>query len=68
MEDMKSLWRLAALAFQFMGEVGACVLLGWLLDRWLGTPGRWLAILGISGVVVALVHFVRSAIILYKKL
>jgi len=59
---------MAALSFQFMGEVGASVLLGWLLDRWLGTPGRWLAILGIAGVVIALVHFVRSAIIMYRKL
>lgn len=67
-EDMGSLWSFAAIAFQLAGEVGACLLIGWLLDRWLGTPGRWIAILGIAGVVLGLFHFVRGAIVMNRKL
>lgn len=67
-DEFGAMWRLAALAFQLAGEVGACLILGWLLDRWLGTPGRWIAVLGIAGVVIGLLHFVRSAITLYKRM
>ena len=68
MEELGLLGRIVAIAFQLAGEVGACLLIGWLIDRWLGTPGRWIAVGGIVGVALGLFHFVRSAIIMNRRM
>lgn len=67
-EDFKSLARFAAISFQLAAEVGAALLIGWLLDHWLGTGRRWTAICGIVGLAIAMVAFVTNAIRMNRKL
>lgn len=62
------MWKIAALGFQFVAVAAAGVVIGWLLDRWLGTSPRWTAICAVVGIVLGVVEFVRMALKLNKRL
>lgn len=67
-EDLQTLWKLAALGFQLAAVVGACLLIGYFVDRWLGTSPRWTSVGGIGGIVIGIVDFVRTAIRLNRQM
>jgi len=55
--------RYGAVAYEFSGTIGAGVLVGWLLDKWLGTPPWALVtctLLAVVGGFLRLVLTLRS--------
>ena len=59
--DSAALWRLSGMGFVLLSEVLAGVVLGWLLDWWLGTSPIFLIIGALLGVTIALTNFIRQA-------
>ena len=66
--QLQLMWRLAGMAFMLSSEAAAGLFLGWLLDQWLQTPGRWIMIGGITGIVVGLTTFLRAAFRINKHM
>lgn len=53
--------RLAGMGLELVGAIAGMLLLGWLLDRWLGTD-PWLTIAGVAvGAVGGMYNFIRTA-------
>lgn len=54
----RQMFALSGIGFEFISEVGACVLLGWWLDRTFGTK-PWLTLVGVAlGFTIGLVRLV----------
>ena len=54
--------RYGAVAFEFSGTIAAGTVIGWLLDRWLGTPPYLLVfstLAAVAGGFVRLIHILR---------
>lgn len=62
------LGRVAVIGFQVVAEVVGGLVVGWLIDRWLGTSPRWTTVGGLLGVVVAIVNFIRNAMKLRREM
>lgn len=54
--------RFAGLGFELAASIAGGALLGWWVDRQLGTAPRWLGILAGVGVVGGLYNLIRSAL------
>ncbi|MBU3684013.1 MAG: AtpZ/AtpI family protein [Phycisphaerales bacterium] len=54
-------WRMAGLGMQTSSEVVAGALIGWAVDRWLGSSPTGLLIGGIAGIAVGLTTLIRGA-------
>ncbi|TVQ31023.1 MAG: AtpZ/AtpI family protein [Phycisphaeraceae bacterium] len=56
----RQLWRLSGIGLELVGSVGVMMLLGWLVDRWLGTA-PWLLVSGaVVGVLLGLYNVIRE--------
>ena len=60
-------WRMAALGSETVSHVAAGGLLGWILDKWLGTD-YWLMTGLIAGIATGIVALIRGALKMNKKL
>lgn len=50
------------MGFEIVSEVLAGLVIGWLLDHWLGTGPTLLIIGGVLGIGVAMTNFLRQAL------
>ncbi len=54
-------YRMMGIGFESVSQVGAGLLIGWLIDRWRG-QGQWGVVIGgAAGVLVGVVSLVRNA-------
>lgn len=67
-EELRLMWKIAALGFQFVAVAATGVVIGWVLDRWLGTSPRWTAICAVLGIVLGIFEFIRMALRLNRRL
>jgi F0F1-type ATP synthase assembly protein I len=51
--------RYGAVAFEFSGTIGAGAIVGWLLDRWLGTEPYLLIVSTLSAVVGGFIRLIQ---------
>jgi len=59
--DAIDLWRLSGLGLEFVASIVGGGVIGWLLDRWLGT-GPWLLVAGLlAGLLGGSYNFFRDA-------
>lgn len=67
-EELRLLWKMAGLAFQFGTEIIAGLLLGWGVDAFFGT-GPWGVMIGtIAGILVGTLHLVRQSIRINREM
>jgi F0F1-type ATP synthase assembly protein I len=66
-EEERSLWRASGLGIELAGSIGGMAVVGWLIDRWVGTSPMWLLILLGVGTVGGTYNFVRQAMALNRK-
>ncbi len=59
--ESQRLWRLAGMGVTMTSEILAGTLIGWLLDRVLGTDPTLLIVGTVAGIVVGLATFLRRA-------
>lgn len=59
---MARLWKLSAMGFTMACEILAGLLLGWLVDSWVGTDKVFLVIGTIMGIIVGMTGFIRAAL------
>lgn len=59
---MGRLWKLSAMGFTMACEILAGLLLGWLVDSWVGTDKVFLVIGTIMGIIVGMTGFIRAAL------
>lgn len=67
-EELRLLWRMAGLGFQFGTEIIAGVLLGWAFDAWLGTQPWGVVVGAVAGILVATLDLVRRAVQLNRSM
>lgn len=65
--DGPQLWKLAGMGFEFISQVVAGMLLGWLVDKALGSGPTWLVVGTIAGVLVAITQMIRTAVAANRK-
>ena len=58
----RQLWRLSGMGIELASHILAGVLLGWLLDKLFKTAPVWLVVGSITGLVVGMAEFIRSAL------
>lgn len=56
------LWRLSGMGAELSGSIIGMGLLGWLLDRWLGTHPCWTIVFAAIGMIGGGYNFIRSAL------
>ncbi len=66
--ELRILGRVAVVGFQVVAEVAGGLLLGWLVDKALGTAPRWTTVGGLVGVAVAIINFIRNALRLRREM
>jgi F0F1-type ATP synthase assembly protein I len=59
--DTSSLWRISGMGVELVGAILGMALLGWLLDRWLGSSPKASITCLIVGVIGGGYNFVRQA-------
>ncbi len=65
--DLSDLRRMAGLGLEFVSSIAGGILLGWLLDRWLGTA-PWFLVAGMGvGLVGGLSNFIKEAMRASRK-
>ena len=60
-------WRMAALGSETVSHVAAGGLLGWILDKWLGTD-YWLMVGLIAGIATGIVALLRGSLKMNRQL
>jgi len=60
-EEVRMGYRMMGIGFESVSQVGAGLLIGWLIDRWRGHGDLGVIIGGAAGVLVGVVSLVRSA-------
>ena len=54
--------RMSGMGVELVGAIGTMALIGWLLDRWLGTE-PWLIVTGLGvGLIAGMYRFFRTAL------
>ncbi len=56
------------MGIELASHILAGLLIGWLLDKWLGTEPVWLIVGTITGVVVGMTDFIRAALKAQKRI
>ena len=59
---MARLWKLSAMGFTMASEILAGLVLGWLVDKWVGTDKIFLIIGTVMGIIVGMTSFIRTAL------
>jgi len=54
-------WGAASVAFELIGVIGVCILIGWAIDRWQGWSPWGLLTGAIIGIVGGLYQLVKTA-------
>lgn len=57
----------ATMGMELAGSIAGMLLIGWLVDRWLGTSPRWTTVGGLVGLVGGGLNFFRTALIVSKR-
>lgn len=65
--DTRPLWRISGLGLELTSAILGMLLVGWILDRWLGTSPRWATVGAVVGVLGGGYNFMRRALALNRK-
>ena len=66
-DDTGPLWRISGLGLELVSAILGMLLVGWILDRWLGTAPRWTTLGAVVGVLGGVYNFIRRALSLNRK-